>query len=217
MNGRRTAVHVCTLRLALVGICLTATFALFTAFTPTVVAHAQSFSTPAEPATLSPPAPASARRAELQGAMPQHRLIGQGRLTFWGFEVYDASLWALPGFEPDKLFAEAFALELAYLRDFSSADIAERSIAEMRRSAAIGNALAKTWTAELQRVLPEIKKGDRVTGLYRPGLGAQFIVNGKVAGDIGDPEFARLFFGIWLSPNTSEPALRTALLAGAAR
>jgi hypothetical protein len=31
-------------------------------------------------------------------------------------------------------------------------------------------------------------------------------------GDIADAEFARLFFGIWLSPRTSAPALRQALM-----
>jgi hypothetical protein len=31
-------------------------------------------------------------------------------------------------------------------------------------------------------------------------------------GDIRDAEFARLFFGIWLSPRSSEPAMRQALL-----
>lgn len=179
------------------------------------VAQAQNAESQLEPAAL--PLPAPARRSELHDALPQHRLIGQGRLTVWGFQVYDASLWATPRFKPDEPFGETFALELAYLRDFSSADIAERSIAEMRRSAAIPDAQAKTWSGQLQRVLPDIKKGDRVTGLYRPGLGAQFRVNGKPAGDIPDAGFARLFFGIWLSPNTSEPALRAALLAGASR
>ena len=32
-------------------------------------------------------------------------------------------------------------------------------------------------------------------------------------GDVRDPLFAKLFFGIWLSPQTSEPQLRRALLA----
>lgn len=178
-------------------------------------AQAQNVHPQREPAAL--PLPAPAQRAELQDVLPQHRLVGQGRLTFWGVQVYDASLWAPPGFKPDEPFGETFALELAYLRDFSSADIAERSIAEMRRSAAIPDAQAKTWREQLQRVLPDIKKGDRVIGLHRPGLGAQFRVNGKPAGDIPDAGFARLFFGIWLSPNTSEPALRAALLAGAIR
>ena len=36
-----------------------------------------------------------------------------------------------------------------------------------------------------------------------------------LTGDIRDVEFARLFFGIWLLPDTSEPRLRQALLAQA--
>ena len=80
-----------------------------------------------------------------------------------------------------------------------------------------GDAVPRQMLHQLQRVLPDIKKGDRVMGLNRPGLGAQFLVNGKPTGDIRDTEFARLFFGIWLAPNTSEPALRAALLAGAGR
>ena len=42
-------------------------------------------------------------------------------------------------------------------------------------------------------------------------------MNGKAKGEIADAEFDRLFFGIWLSDATSEPALRQALLAQTAR
>ena len=154
-------------------------------------------------------------RAELDAALPQHRLIGKGRLTVWGFQVYDARLWALPGFKPDNLPGQPFALELAYLRDFSGKDTAERSIKEMRRAATISEEQAKVWITDMQRVIPDIKKGDRIMGINRPGTGAQFLVNGKASGDIRDAEFARLFFGIWLSPKTSEPRLRDVLLQGA--
>ncbi|MES2363506.1 MAG: chalcone isomerase family protein [Pseudomonadota bacterium] len=154
-------------------------------------------------------------RAELKDLLPHNRLVGKGRLTYWGFQVYDARLWATPGFSANNLAAQAFALELAYLRDFAKVDVAARSITEMRRSASIDDAQAKAWTAEMLRVLPDVKKGDRVMGLNQPGLGALFLVNGKPSGEIHDVEFARLFFGIWLSPNTSEPKLRSALLAGA--
>ena len=153
-------------------------------------------------------------RPELAIALPQSRLVGKGRLTFWGFQVYDARLWALPDFKPDNLSAQPFALELAYLRGFDNQDIAQRSITEMRRSAAISDAQAKTWIDEMMRVLPDVKAGDRVMGIHRPGGGAQFLVNGKLSGEIRDVEFARLFFGIWLSPKTSEPKLRSALLSG---
>ena len=149
---------------------------------------------------------------------PQYRLVGKSRLTFWGIQVYDASLWAAPAFKANNLSSQSFALELVYLRDFESKKIAEKSISEMRRSTAltaITDAQAKAWTLELMRVIPDIKKGDRVLGENRPDVGAVFRVNGQISGEIRDVEFARLFFGIWLSPQTSEPTLRSALMAGA--
>jgi len=183
--------------------------------------HAQSADFRTEtitaPTTAVVPLPASSSddtRPELAILLPQSRLIGKGRLTFWGFQVYDARLWALPGFKPDSLAAQPFALELAYLRGFDNQDVAERSITEMRRSAPISDAQAKIWIDDMMRALPDVKKGDRVMGIYRPGVGAQFLMNGRPSGEIRDAEFARLFFGIWLSSKTSEPKLRAALLAG---
>ncbi|NMM07870.1 MAG: hypothetical protein HHJ18_16835 [Polaromonas sp.] len=154
-------------------------------------------------------------RPELKDALPQSQLIGKGRLTIWGFQVYDARLWAPAGFAAGSYATQPLALELAYLRDFEAKDVAERSLQEMRRSQAISEAQAARWRAGLLRVIPNVSRGDRILGLHRPGVGAAFWVNGKVTGEIRDAEFARLFFGIWLSPQTSEPKLRDALLAGA--
>ena len=57
--------------------------------------------------------------------------------------------------------------------------------------------------------------GDRLTGLYEPGRGMRLWRGSEPLGASEDAELARLFFGIWLSPRTSEPGLRKALLAGA--
>ena len=153
-------------------------------------------------------------RPELKDLLPQSRLVGKGRLTFYGFQVYDARLWSVAGFRADNFSAQPFVLELSYLRDFKNRAVAERSIHEMRRSANISDAQAATWIEEMMRAYPDIKKGDRVMGINKPGVGAAFLVNGKPTSEIRDAEFARLFFGIWLSPNTSEPKLRSGLLAG---
>lgn len=177
-------------------------------------ARTESAAAPTTAVTSLAASSAGDTRPELGALLPQSRLIGKGRLTFWGFQVYDARLWALPGFKPDTLAVQPFALELSYLRGFDSQVVAERSIAEMRRSASISDAQAKAWIDDMMRALPDVKKGDRVLGLHRPGVGAQFFMNGKPTGEIRDAEFARLFFGIWLSPKTSEPELRAALLAG---
>ena len=161
-------------------------------------------------------APSPEFRPELKLALPQARLIGKARLAVWGFQVYDARLWALPGFGAASYTRAPLALELDYLRGFSAVDVAERSIQEMRRSVPISDAQASQWKADMLRVIPDVQKGDRILGVYQPGVGASFWFNGKRSGDVKDAEFARLFFGIWLSPATSEPQLREALLAGAA-
>lgn len=163
-------------------------------------------------------APASSDfRPELKDALPKAQLLGKSRLTVWGFQVYDARLWAPAGFGPTSYTSQPLALELDYLRAFDAVDVADRSIKEMRRSVNISDAQAAKWTAEMLRVIPNVKKGDRILGVHQPGVGASFWVNGKPNGEIRDAEFARLFFGIWLSPKTSEPKLRDALLAGADR
>jgi hypothetical protein len=153
-------------------------------------------------------------RPEVQSTLPQAQLIGKTRLSVWGFQIYDARLWAPKDFTGTNYATQPLALELAYLRDFAAADIAKRSIEEMRRSAPISEVQAAQWSTEMLRVFPNVKKTDRIVGIHKPGEGAAFWVNGKPSGEILDPVFAKLFFGIWLSPSTSEPAMRNALLAG---
>lgn len=141
-------------------------------------------------------------------------LRGQHRFRVWGFEVYDASLWTASSFSAAQAETQLLALELHYLRDFAAKDIVERSIKEMRRSGPIAAEQESRWTAEMLRVLPSVRQGDRLIGLQRPGEAAVFWHNGRPRGEVRDAEFARRFFGIWLSPHTSEPALRRALLGG---
>ena len=179
---------------------------------PVAPGHAQ---TSAATAAATPAAtPAIAATREVLEAIADAQFIGQGRLKFWSLDVYDARLWAPAALRPRNYAASPLALELIYLRNFSAADIAERSIKEMRRAAPISEAQAADWTQAMLRVIPDVKKGDRLTGVHRPGSGATFYVNGKRSGDVPDIEFSKLFFGIWLGPATSEPRLRDALLAG---
>jgi hypothetical protein len=160
--------------------------------------------------------------ASAQGQAPSDapsatRLAGQGRLHWLGLSLYDARLWVGPDFAPAQFARHPFVLELAYLRSFRGEDIARRSLAEMRRAAAFGEEQAQRWESALRALLPDVAPGDRIAGEHRPGRGVRFSVNGKPAGELADPEFARLFFGIWLAPTTSEPGLRAALLGEAAR
>lgn len=144
--------------------------------------------------------------------MPAAQLVGRGTLSWFGFEAYDAQLWAPPGFRAGEFARQPFALELRYARSFKGADIAARSIEEMRRAGRFSSEQAQRWERALRELLPDVKPGDRIAGVHRPGRGAAFLVNGRSAGEIADPAFAELFFGIWLGPQTSQPSLRAALL-----
>ncbi len=159
--------------------------------------------------------------AQEGGAAPQwlHQslagatLAGEGQLRFFGLRIYDARLWVSPGFEASRFGAHPLALELTYQRNFTAEAIAKRSIEEMRRVGSFTPQQATRWQQALAAALPDVKAGDRLLGLYQPGAGAVFKMGGRVVGEVPDAEFSRLFFGIWLSPQTSEPGLRQELIA----
>jgi hypothetical protein len=151
--------------------------------------------------------------SELQGA----RLQGQGRLTYFGLSVYNARLWVAPGFSSLASELAPVALELQYARSLQGRLIAERSLTEMQRAGALNPADAARWLAAMTELFPNVVKGDRITGVHKPGESARFYFNAAWRGEVREAEFAKRFFGIWLSTQTSEPALRQSLLGLAER
>jgi hypothetical protein len=154
----------------------------------------------------------SAVRTFFRGAP---RLIGQHRFTYWGFEVYDASLWGNTAFAPHDWAKQSLVLELRYLRDFKGADIAQRSIDEMQGQRTLSAAQKQTWSGVLQSLIPNVRSGERLTGIYTPDKGMQLLHQDRLLGEVTDVDLAQRFFGIWLAPETSQRQLRQQLLAGA--
>jgi hypothetical protein len=155
---------------------------------------------------------AAAPPAEVGSALPGAKLQGRGRLRFLGLHVYDALLWTVARAPDGEAQNGALALELRYARTLRGPLIAERSIEEMRRIGEFAESEAQRWLEAMKRLFPDVNAGDRITGVHLPGEAALFFVNGRAVGEVRDARFAQLFFGIWLSPRTSEPALRSQLL-----
>ena len=142
-------------------------------------------------------------------------LIGQGKYTYWGFDVYNASLWTSAAtIAPDQWANQRIALELQYLRDFKGSDIAKRSIDEIQAQSALPKNKASIWLKVMEEIFPSVGKGQSLTGIFIPNAGAQFLLDNTVIGEIKDPELAKRFFDIWLAPQTSAPDLRKRLFAG---
>lgn len=159
----------------------------------------------AQASALAPP-------PEVTSLLPDARLHGSATLRFFGLDIYQASLWVPAGFDPARWQQHTFALQLTYLRDLKGHAIAQRAVTEMRRQDTLDDTLADQWEARMAALFPDVRRGDRITGVHLPGRGARFVANGRELGDVADPRFARMFFGIWLAPQTSEPGIRTALL-----
>ena len=94
---------------------------------------------------------------QLRNVLRTPRLVGQQRFTYWGFDVYDASLWASAPFAPDDWAKQLLVLELRYLRDFKGADIAQRSIDEMHGQRPLTAAQTQNWSAQLRQLIPTVR------------------------------------------------------------
>jgi hypothetical protein len=170
----------------------------------------QAFATGVLAASLLAPGGAAAVLPEaLTADLPALRLSGEGRMRWFGLLLYEAQLW-VDG--PQWRWEAPFALDIRYARGFDGARIAQVSSDEIRRLGLADGRKLMDWRAAMERAFPDVKPGEHIVGVYRPGVGVDFFHEGRATAAIRDPEFARAFFSIWLDPKTREPKLRAALL-----
>lgn len=155
-------------------------------------------------ATAKPP-------PELATELPGARWRGAGVMRFFGLHIYDLRLWSPAPLAGDGA-NQPLALELVYARKLVGEMIASRSLDEMRRIGPFSETQGASWLAAMTQLFPDVQAADRLTGIQRPGQSTRFFFNGQRRGEVLDADFTRLFFGIWLSPRTSEPKLRAQLL-----
>ncbi|UOD49750.1 chalcone isomerase family protein [Orrella daihaiensis] len=163
-------------------------------------------------ASLTYSATARADKPAWEVFLPNASQVGTGQFRWWGFLVYDASLWAPFG---EYRSGRPFALSLRYARSISKADIVKASIDQMRD---LGFPVQRhpEWTQKLNQVMESVSAGDTLTGIYMPDQGAVFFYNDQLTGQV-DEQLAEAFFAIWLSPKTTAPDLRQALLGKLSR
>ena len=153
---------------------------------------------------------AAIRPSEISGVIDAPKPYGTASLTWLFFTAYEASLWTdAPAWSMDA----PFALSVTYRMSFTRDELVERTLEEMKRVAPrLSNAALARFGAALDRAYPDVEPGDRITALHAPGGPVRFFHNGTMRSQVGDPDFAEPFFGIWLAPQTSEPSVRAGLL-----
>lgn len=151
---------------------------------------------------------ADAVPTEARNLVPNARLQGSGEMRYLGLPIYEGRYWSA---ERGYSTARPFALELRYHRSLSGARIAGRSVDEIGKLGYGSSAERARWGELMTQLFPDVRSGDRLTGVNVPGQGARFFRNGEPIGAITDPAFAQAFFGIWFDPKTSRPEFRRQL------
>ncbi|MCV0426730.1 MAG: chalcone isomerase family protein [Roseibium sp.] len=142
-------------------------------------------------------------------SVPSAELVGKGRMTYLGFKVFDAELYA-----PNGAYRSSapFALKLTYLRNFKGAKIADSSVDEIKRQGGVSTKQLENWGSQMRAIFPNVSAGQSITGVRTASGSAIFYLGGRKLGTISDPAFSRRFFAIWLGNNTRNPRLRAKLV-----
>lgn len=136
-------------------------------------------------------------------------LVGRGTYRYGLWDIYEARLYVPSGvWHPDQ----SFMFEIEYFRSLNGKAIADRSVQEMRRQGFSDEMKLAAWHTQMRSIFPDVSKGSLLRAIHMPGEATRFFNGDAPLGSIQGEDFARLFFGIWLSEQTSAPRLRRALL-----
>lgn len=153
------------------------------------------------------PVIAQAKPPELASVVTSPAPVGTAQLEVMWMDIYHASFWSDSG----NWKATPYALSLTYDMGFSASELAERTATEMQGVSSLSQAACAHYAAQLKTLWPDVQKGDRITALAQ-GNDTVFFHNGRKLGHLAGTEFMQAFFGIWLSPQSSQPAMRRQLL-----
>lgn len=144
-------------------------------------------------------------------AVPVQQLdaVGAATLKVFLWTIYDSRLYSedgnFDGIEPNV------ALEITYRRNIDSQDLVQRTRKEWRKLS-LYQPRHEQWLDELRSMWPDVKDGDTLLLVVEKNLASQFYLNGNPIGRMEDSDFTRSFLSIWLSKDSSYPALRDQLL-----
>lgn len=145
--------------------------------------------------------------------------LGAGEMSFMFWNLYKAELYSANS-QPSTTAAEAAsiltspqdkALRIQYLRPIGKQDLLDATQDQWQYLGYSSADIAR-WLDPLDNFWPSVTEGDVLTVLVTTSGVSHFYFDDKPIGTIEDPEFGVAFLSIWLSPQTSQPALRARLL-----
>jgi len=144
--------------------------------------------------------------------------LGLRQATFLKVNVYVAALYvAKTSSDPNAILGANAPTELVlqFVRDVGADDIRKGWEEGFAKNSKAQLPALKDRIATLNGWMTDMKSGQRLAFVHKPGAGIQVNVNGAVKGTIPGDDFAKAFLSIWLGPEPPNPEIKTGLLGGA--
>ena len=137
-------------------------------------------------------------------------LLGKAKFSVLFWDIYESSLLTTDGQQPFSNVCQQVLFEIHYLRDISKKELIDNTVSQWQHLALNENEY-RAFLPLLENIWSDINAGDRLSMLSQRGRSV-FYLNRQKIGEIESLTFAKIFLGIWLDENTSEPELQQQLL-----
>ena len=157
-------------------------------------------------------------QAQVEGSSLALNGLGLRQATAFKVNVYVAALYVTKtSSDANALLGSNAASELIlqFVRNVGADDLRKGWNEGFEKNAKDQLPALKERIATLNGWMTDVKTGERLTFIHKPGTGLQVDVNGAVKGIIKGDDFARAFLAIWLGADPPNPEIKSGLLGGA--
>jgi hypothetical protein len=157
-------------------------------------------------------------QAQVEGTNLTLNGLGLRQATAFKVNVYVAALYvAKTATDANALLGSNTPSELIlqFVRNVGADDLRKGWSEGFEKNAKDQWPALKDRIATLNGWMGDIKTGERLTFVHKPGAGISVNVNGVVKGTIPGDDFAKAFLSIWLGADPPNPEIKSGLLGGA--
>ena len=143
--------------------------------------------------------------------------LGLRQATAFKVNVYVAALYvAKTSSDPNALLGSNTPSELIleFVRNVGADDLRKGWSEGFEKNSKEQLPALKERIDTLNGWMADVKTGERLTFVHKPGVGVQVDVNGAVKGTIKGDDFAKAFLAIWLGADPPNPEIKAGLLGG---
>jgi len=144
--------------------------------------------------------------------------LGLRQATAFKVNVYVAALYvAKTSSDANALLGSSAPSELIlqFVRNVGADDLRKGWSEGFEKNSKDQLPALKDRIATLNGWMADVKAGERLTFIRKPGAGLQVDVNGAVKGTVKGDDFAKAFLAIWLGGEPPNPEIKSGILGGA--